>query len=251
VTRSGGTSFLCDPDYTSFSEASRLLGEALAQSSSERQLIPSEAHTPPERQPRLRALQYVHGSIRIRMEQSKWFGDQVVRLRATRSGAGEERRRCFEAFLFFARGVLDCEAFYAHRLCELDMKDSRVYITSIGSAVSTNGRPWPELARVLDAYLGSSSQQTWFHHFNHLRTLATHRSIVPTGGFIGNSPDLVGLADILFVPENLDNPHGTWAPRPELGLGEIVEKSHKGVCSLVSEVETVLLDYIRQRRVTL
>jgi hypothetical protein len=70
-----------------------------------------------------------------------------MRLRATRSGAGEERRRCFEAFLFFARGVLDCEAFYAHRLCELDTDDNRVFITSIGNVASKDGRKWPELAQ--------------------------------------------------------------------------------------------------------
>jgi len=228
------TALLVGPDYTSSTGASRLLKQSLAQS-------------PIERQPRLRALAYVHGSVRIRMGQSKWFGEQVMRLRATRSGAGEERRRCFEAFLFFARGVLDCEAFYAHRLCELDMDDRCVYITSIGGKASRDGRRWTELAKVLDAHLGNRNQQTWFHRFNRLRTEATHRSVVPTGGFI----PCASLPDINFVPENLDNPYGTWTPRAELGLGEIVQRSHDGVRSLLSEMEAVLLEYIRQNRVRL
>ena len=165
-----------------------------------------------------------------------------MRLRATRSGAGEERRRYFEAFLFFERGVLDCEAFYAHRLCELNMDDNHVYITNIGRATSKDGRTWPELARVLNAHLGGGSQQTWFHHFNRLRTVATHRSVVSTGGFVPCAP----LPDINFVPGDLDYPFGTYTPRAELGLGAIVEASHVGACGLVSEMETVLLEYIRQ-----
>jgi len=230
----GGTPFLGDPDYTSWTEASRLHGQALALS-------------PPEQRARLLELNYIHGSVHIRMKQSRWFGEQVMRLRATRSGAGEERRRCFEAFLFFARGVLDCEAFYAHRLCDLDMKDRDVSIRSIGGAASKDGRTWPELARVLDAHLGSGNQQAWFHHFNRLRTVAAHRSVIPTGGFIPLAPS----PDINFVPEDLDNPHGTFAPRDELGLGAIVQRSHDGVRSLVSEMETILLDYIRLGGVTL
>ena len=221
---------LSAPDLTSWTEATRLLCAALS-------------HAPPEHRRRLHALQNAHLSVRIRLEQSLWFGEHVVRLRSGHKEA-VERTRCFDAFLFFAWSALDCEACYAHELCELKGRSDQVYIMSISGRKSVDEREWPELKRVLDAHQGS----TWFRLFHQLRTVATHRSVAPTGGFLGHWPSLRGVLDINFVPVDPENPITTFKPRAELGLGTVVEKSYHGVCGLVGELEIVLLDYVLKGR---
>ena len=69
---------------------------------------------------RMESLVFYHMSVKIRLECARSFLKRVLAARKQRS-ALMTARRDFEAWLFFARSALDCEAMFVNELCQVGL----------------------------------------------------------------------------------------------------------------------------------
>lgn len=192
---------------------------------------------------RMDSLVLYHLTVRIRLEYARSFVTRVLASRADRD-ARRTARRDFEAWLFFARSALDCEAVFANELCQLGPAAESVDIRKVEVAAKKSGN-WPELADVLRRHIGTQTTQTWFGHFNELRRAVTHREVVPLtifghAGSVGPT-----LPDFLFVPANPVRPREVREER-EWGIGQYSKDKQTLVEACIADVESVLLGYLGQ-----
>lgn len=193
------------------------------------------------RKDRLDALLFAHCSVKIRLEYSHWFASEVLK---ERLNDGDAARRNFEAFLFFVRSALDCEAFFVNMLCMLELREDIVDVERV--RIQTEKRP---ALRELWAELNSSLDTSWYDHLNDLRRRATHRSVTGTCKFLHiGSPSPV-LPDHYFVPPHPDSP-GKFVQSRELGVGVYAEEKFDEVYSLVEKLEGTLMRCVDDGRVT-
>lgn len=190
-------------------------------------------------------LDYCHMTVRIRLEYARSFATRVLASRADRD-ARRTARRDFEAWLFFARSALDCEATFANELCQLGLAAKSVDICKVRDAAKKS-RFWPELANVLCSHIGTQATQTWFGHFNALRCAVTHREVVSFTifGYAGSPGP--ALPDYLFVPADPIRSREARHER-ELGVGEYSQDKQALVEACIADVESVLLGYLSQGR---
>jgi hypothetical protein len=115
-------------------------------------------------------LHYEHMSVRRRLEDSAWFAQCVSDLSA-RGMTNSEVVRNFEAFVFFARSVLDCEAYFVNDLCMLRASENVVGFRNVHSDLQQRAHDMPDLADLW----GSAKDSDWFKHLDLLRNVLAHR----------------------------------------------------------------------------
>jgi hypothetical protein len=188
-----------------------------------------------------------HQSVKIRLQYAASFSAEMVQYRRY-SGAGDLVRRDFEAWLFFAKSALDCEAGFVNEFLRLGIPEREVDISRI-----TNSRDlskWPELAAALRREVGDRNATTWFRHFNELRRMSTHREVVPTGGFIYIGSQGPDFEDDSFVCPDPTHPR-VFKHEQQWGVGVYAETGQQAAERTAESTEAALASYVTRGIVTI
>ncbi len=181
-----------------------------------------------------------HANVKMRLEDSRCFASEVLRLRehCRKASAKTEARRHFEAFLFFVMSVVECEMYLVNDLCSLgiDKKkgSTQTVLRSLGNNVKLSS---------LHAVLQKAAGAVWFGHLKQMRNEATHQSVVPASGWI---PRAEG-PDSLFILRHLDKgPSGGFGNTLEFGIGEYAKRKLAKVYGLVEQMERELVVWTKK-----
>lgn len=187
-----------------------------------------------------------HGSTKVRTEYADSFKWRVLNCRLA-TGSDDTSRRDFEAWLFFARGALDCEAVFINELCGLAVDERNTNIFTVTDAVVDAGK-WPELEVPLRAHIGHRTRTPWLVHLNDLRRLSSHRQVVSTSKFVYIGSQGPELPDASFVSP-VPSARGRHVHAREWGIGEYAIEKQAKVVAAIEDMERVFLLYLRTGKV--